>query len=135
MSSSFLERFRNRIQKISKDGKLSIKDNLKIDSDPKSHQQHNDYENSPKFISTPTSFVSRSPGRLCRNHSNIQNNYTPKRVQSFIDTYKRPQRTRDSSQMRSSIKRRLKALPTANNYQIIHKVRFASPDIYRKDGL
>lgn len=133
MSSRFLERFRNRIQKISKDGKLSINGDSKINSDPKSYQQHKDYESSPKFISTPTSFVSLSPGRLCRNHSNIQNNYTPKRVQSFIDSYKRPQISRDSSQIRSSIKRRLKALPTATNYQIIHKVRFASPDLYRKD--
>lgn len=136
MSSTFLERFRNRIQKISKDGKLFINGNFKIISDQKSSQKHKNYEISPKLISTPTSYSSISPARLYRNHSNIPKFCTPTRGQNFLDTYKRPQRSRAYSQMRESIKKELKelkALPSKSNYQIIHKVRFASPDVNRRE--
>ena len=133
MSSTFLERFRNRIQKLSKDGKLFINGNLKIISDQKSYQKHKNYEIYPKLVSTPQSTSSISPARLYRNYSNIPKYSTPTRGLNFLDTCKRQQRSRACSQIRESIKRELKALPCKGNYQTIHKVRFASPDVNRRE--
>jgi hypothetical protein len=130
MSSHFLERFRNRIQKLAKDGKLVINGNMKIVSELKENQQHKYFESSPKVTSTPIIFGSLSPVRMCRNHSNIPRFNTPSRLTTFLVNYKRPER-RGTSNFRSSVKKTFKVLPTLNHHHIIQKARFESPEFHR----
>lgn len=77
MSSNFLDRFRSRMQILSKNGKLEINDTLRINTKISINQCHQAYKDHQHHISSPKSVCSPSPINNSRNYSCIPRFFTP----------------------------------------------------------
>lgn len=130
MSSSFLERFRSRMQQMTKDGKFQINDSLKISTKIHSNQCHQDYREIGQPTLSPKVVYSLSPVNMPRHYSNIPRFLTPKK---FNKNDKLEKNFEETGQIRieKSWKVKNKLLPGIRNYNVRTPNRFTELQLKR----
>lgn len=132
MSSSFLDRFRSRMQILSKNGKLEINDALRIKTKININQCHQAYKEHQQLISSPKSVCSPSPINNHRNYSYIPRFFTPKKNYNDHSLNKKYDEYDRTSFDIFLGKRSKKIFPALKSHQTLQRGRFIPPCIDKK---